>query len=278
MPSEDKASTKQRATPLGARGPAGMRGPAPLGPQPQDSAAPLPEWAQAADAGMEEVKVPSRADRMESPPIKVHASADLSCRLDLDELCHAFVNCELGRKPTAPLFIYLRGPPSRVKVVEDGRIDFVGTCSVDEAHQTLKRVARRCLKAGFAVKFKWFEIRQVSWAQAYDLRSTVNLLKLARHSGAEAFLEATRPHVRVSCGYGDMAGVEASSIQVAVYATGKVWFHGAHSEDELWRALSSVLPVLEECRSEKIDLGRKRRHVGARENRPSLEQGGHRGC
>jgi len=221
----------------------------------KDAAAPLPCWAQAPEEDeVAEEMLPPESVKEETPAIKVHATADLSCRLDLDKLCHSFVNCDLGRKPSAPLLVHLRNPRSNVKVVADGRVDFVGVCSVEEARHTLKRVAKRCLQVGFAVKFKCFEVRQVSWTQAYDLHAPVNLMQLARRPGVDAYLNASRPRVRVPCASKlSNAGATDSSVEASVFASGKVWFSGARSEQELWLALSTVLPVLEACRCERLD-------------------------
>lgn len=227
-----------------------------VGVQPQDAAAPLPAWAKAYDAATAQVKIPPHGRRAAAPQTKVQATARLSCDLDMEQLCQGFVNCELGRRSTAPLVIHMREPRSSVKVFADGRMDFVGTCSVEEARQVLKRVARRCWHIGFTkVRFKAFQIRQVSWSQPYDLRSQVNLLQLAHRPGVESYLDAARPRVRVPCQSPSRVARSDHSpcVEANVFASGKVWFCGAQSEEELWRALVHVLPVLEACRCERLD-------------------------
>mmetsp|Transcript_12412 Transcript_12412/g.25214 ORF Transcript_12412/g.25214 Transcript_12412/m.25214 type:complete len:213 (-) Transcript_12412:80-718(-) len=212
---------------------------------------------------MTEARAPSQGERTVAPALKVHATADFSCRLDLGKVCQAFVNCELSKWPSAPVVIHLHKPRSNVKIMADGRVDYVGTSSVDDAHQTLKRVAKRCLKRGFPVRFKYFEVKQVSWAQAYDMRAPINLLQLARHPGADHYLNATRPRVRVPCltrAANTSPGESvAPTVEALVYANGRVWFCGAQSEQELWTSLGAVLPVLEACRCEKLVVQRQRR-------------------
>ena len=57
--------------------------------------------------------------KIQSPP---QARADLSGQdLDLERACSGFVNCELSRKPRAPLVIRLQKPPSVVKLQADDK-------------------------------------------------------------------------------------------------------------------------------------------------------------
>lgn len=147
------------------------------------------------------------------------------------------------------LWIRMQKTNSTIKLLGDGRLDFRGICSVDEARQALKQVARHCMKCGFqTVKFKSFEVRQISWARVCDLQSPINLLELARRPGAEASLDAARPHVRVPC----CNDYNAPNVQALVSASGKLSFSGARTEEELWSAWTYLRPELDKYRCEML--------------------------
>mmetsp|Transcript_42252 Transcript_42252/g.111735 ORF Transcript_42252/g.111735 Transcript_42252/m.111735 type:complete len:194 (+) Transcript_42252:28-609(+) len=181
----------------------------------------------------------------------VRARAELSCVVDLERACGGFVNCELSRKPKAPLVIRLQKPPSVVKLQENGLLSFAGRGSVGEARLALKRVARRCQRAGLAcVKFKRFQVLQLT--QDRRLAFAVNLLQLGRCPGAEDSLNAATPRVRISCcraSDGSGPSIEPPGVQVDVFAQGRLRLTGARSAEELRLAMEYLEPMLAKCKA-----------------------------
>mmetsp|Transcript_17976 Transcript_17976/g.35151 ORF Transcript_17976/g.35151 Transcript_17976/m.35151 type:complete len:232 (-) Transcript_17976:367-1062(-) len=227
----------------------------------RDVAAELPTWANTfSQPRGAPAELPLRKQSLHhvdvrgiGGPLKVHATARLSCTLDLTRLCNGFVNCMLSQRPNAALAIRMRKPSSIIKLSELGGVDFIGICSVDEAHQALKQVARRCVKCGFhRVKFKSFHVQQVSWVGECDLQSSINLLELARRPGAEASLGASRPHVRVPCHSMDDNNVQ--HVHAKVFASGKLSFSGAQTEEQLWCAWNYLKPELDKYRCKRLDI------------------------
>jgi len=228
----------------------------------RDVAAELPTWANTCRPPISATAtvLPMRKQTLQQAgvrgiggPLKVQATARLSCTLDLTRLCEGFVNCLLSQRASTALVIRMRKPSSIIRVYADGRLGFEGICTVDEARQALKQVAWRCVKCGFQqVKFKSFHVRQVGWARECDLQSPINLLELARRPGSEASLDAARPRVRVPCYRLD--DNNAMDVQALVYASGKLVFSGARTEEELWSAWNYLKPELDRYRCERLAI------------------------
>jgi len=220
---------------------------------------------------------------MDGVPVQVQAEAKLGCAINLDRLCTTvFLNCELGRGQKSSLVVHMRRANSILRVRADGELSIAGHCSVEDARNAMKKVARRCKKVGFPVKFKGFKVISVKWSQAYRPAFAVDVLELQRHPEAEIRQNASSMGLRVllPCGNsaasaGDAANSEGAAgpradgskpaegarglagvaegradaqwgVVAEVSADGRTRFHGAKSVEELKQALGVLMAILED--------------------------------
>ncbi|KAH6634965.1 TBP-domain-containing protein [Chaetomium sp. MPI-SDFR-AT-0129] len=170
----------------------------------------------------------------------VVATANLTCRINLDTVAQHARNVEFNRRKFHAVIMRIREPHSTTLIFASGKVVITGAKSRDLARLAGRRHARAIQKCGFPnVRFTEFKVQ--NYVASADCRFLVRLERLAylyRQSASyepELFpgLVYTMVRPRLKC---------------LVFSTGKVVLTGAKEEEHVFEAFVNLYPMLLEAK------------------------------
>lgn len=185
--------------------------------------------------------------------VNVIASARLSIRLDLAEICHEFTNCELGRRSSSILTICARshrmrfrqaaGPRYFVRIADTGGIRISGKYLPQDLRKLLKRVGRR-IQTNVDSRVQLLDYKLVLFMVSRSMGIPLSIMKLARLPGAQVSEIDSFERVTLQC--------RTVPVSAAVFSSGRMLLYARRHEEDLRPALDELLPMLRNCPCERL--------------------------
>lgn len=162
---------------------------------------------------------------------------NLNCMIDLNTVSLHARNTFYNPKRFPAVVLRIREPKATALVFAKGKMQILGSRSVDDAKLAARRFARMIKKLGFNVRLDGFNVQNIV-ANA-DCKMPVRLEGLAlTHRHFARFEPEIFP--------GLVYRIEVPKITVLVFAMGKLVFLGARREQDIDEALRLLYPVLKQ--------------------------------
>ena len=173
------------------------------------------------------------------PLIKnVVTTAQLGCELVLKEIAHHALNAEYNARRNAVLMT-IRRPRAKALFYECGKMICWGTTSVTRSNLAGRKFVRIIQMLGFPAKFTQFHV--VNVIARYDVDFSINLTALAlQHKECSSY----EPELYPALSY----RVQQPSVNVLIFASGKLVFHATRSHRDMCQAFVHIAPILDAFR------------------------------
>lgn len=187
--------------------------------------------------------------------VNASASARLSIRLDLAEICHEFINCELGRRASSTLTIHgrghkmrtrkARGPPYSVRLADTGGLRISGKYLPEDLRVLMKRVVRR-IQTNVDSRVRMLDFKLMLFTVTHEIGMSLSMMKLASLPGAQASEMDSFDRVTLHC--------RTVPVNAAVFSSGRMLLYARRYVEDVRTALDELLPMLRSCPREHWDM------------------------
>jgi transcription initiation factor TFIID TATA-box-binding protein len=183
------------------------------------------------------MRKPSRPIPVAKPKVSnIVCGMNLNCRFDLHHIALHGRNAVYNPKRFPATILRIREPKATALVFEAGKMQVLGTTSVDDAKLASRKFARILQKMGYQPRLEDWKVQNL--VGSADTRMIIRLEGLHRDH-ADKF---TRYEPELFPGL--VFSIEQPKMKALVFAKGKVVFLGARQTEDLEIALQALYPVL----------------------------------
>lgn len=172
------------------------------------------------------------------------AGVDLDCIIDQQVVEKHVRGAVYNPKRFPAVIIRINEPKATALVFGKGKMQILGTKSVEDARLAGHKFARILQKVGFRTKFENFNVQNV--VASVDTKMTIRLEGIVAHPVHYQFARY-EPELFPGLCY----RVEAPKVTFLVFSTGKVVVVGARSVEHIHEAWSKMYPILVGFRVER---------------------------
>lgn len=191
-----------------------------------------------------ELSLPKSAAETVSNDVPLHpkisnvvAGADLCCIIDLMKVQQLCRNATYNPKRFPAVIMRIKEPKATALVFGKGKIQILGTKSVDDARLAGRRFARILRKVGFNTRFENFNVQNV--VASVDTKMAIRLEGIAANPDHYQYARY-EPELFPGLCY----RVESPKVTFLVFSTGKVVAVGARSVEHIHSAWQKMYPIL----------------------------------
>ncbi|SMQ45357.1 unnamed protein product [Zymoseptoria tritici ST99CH_3D7] len=170
----------------------------------------------------------------------VVAGVNLNCRLDLKHIALSVRNASYRPKRFPAVVVRQREPRSTALIFRSGKMQIVGTKSVDDARLAGRKFARMLQKLGYQPRFEDFTVQNM--VANVDTRMTIHLEGLMLTPGTHNYEPELFP--------GAAFRMVDPQVTFLVFHSGKVVLLKAKNEEDMHEAWDKFYPLLMQFRKE----------------------------
>ena len=159
----------------------------------------------------------------------------LNCRFDLKNIALHGRNVTYRPKKFSAVVIRIREPKATALVFENGKMQVLGTKSVEDAKLACRKFARMLQKMGYNPRMEEFKVQNM--VASADTRMVIRLEGLK-------YEHLKYTHYEPELFPGLVYKIKEPKVTALVFAKGKVVLLGAKKVEEIEQAMQSLYPVL----------------------------------
>jgi len=169
----------------------------------------------------------------------------LNCRFDLKHLARSARNAIYNPKRFPACIIRIREPKATVLVFEQGKMQVLGTKSVDDARLAARKFARMLQKLGYQPRLSGFEVQNM-----VGNADTKLVIRLEGLRAAHFQFTVYEPEIFPGLIYSISRPAPLRPLKLLIFTKGKIVFLGARKKEDMDDALRKIWPVLLQFRRE----------------------------
>ena len=198
------------------------------------------ESGQATENGVARIPRPSAVLPVPGPKISnIVCGVNLNCRFELKKVAMSARNAIYNPKRFPAAVLRIREPKATALVFEGGKMQVLGTKSIDDAKLAARRFARQLRKIGFNPRLEDFVVQNIV-ASA----DTKMLIRLEGLQAGNPWFTKYEPELFPGLVY----TVMKPKMKVLVFAKGKLVFLGAKRTADLDTAMNLMYTLLTQYR------------------------------
>lgn len=163
------------------------------------------------------------------------AGVDLECMIDQKFVCLSVRGATYNPKRFPAVILRIKEPRATALIFKKGKMQILGTKSVEDARLAGHKFARILQKLGFRTKFENFNVQNV--VASVDTKMAIRLEGIALHHSQCARYE---PELFPGLCY----RVESPKVTFLVFSSGKIVSVGARCVEHIQTAWQKMYPVL----------------------------------